>query len=149
AVGCAHNAIGAEEGMAVAFGTRHATGIAILIDDALAGGKHAVDHGNIDKLPDARSPRFHQRHEDADHGEEAGYEIPNAWPDLDGRLGIGSGDPHHAAHRLPDDIERWPGRIGTLTRSRIAKSADRRINEPGIARREPLIGKVKPLHYAA
>ena len=129
---------------------RRDAGRAVLEDDPLAHGQHAVDHGDIEELPAPRSLRPPACRRDAEGQKHRRHDVADARPDLGRRPARRpAGDAHDAAHRLRDRIVGRPVRIGAFPAALVAEAAQRGIDEARIGLRQRLIGQPQPLHHAA
>ena len=97
--------IGTQQRMAVALGSRRDPIIGELEHRPLAGGEHAIDHGDIDELTVSRRARPMQRRQDTERALHRRDEITDAGADFGRRpTRYRRGDCDNAAHRLGDDV---------------------------------------------
>ena len=93
--------------------------------------RHArLEERRVDELAAAGDAPGPERGQDADDGEEAGAEVRDRHPDLDGRAAVTARGAHDSAHALRDEIV--AAAIGV--RARLAEARDRAVDQPRIDR---------------
>ena len=93
--------------------------------------RHArLEERRVDELAAAGDVPGTERGQDADDGEEAGAEVRDRHPDLDGRAAVAARGAHDPAHALRDEIV--AAAIGV--RARLAEARDRAVDQPRIDR---------------
>src|SRR6266403_798657 len=89
-----------------------------------------LEERRVDELAAAGDVPGTERGQDADDGEEAGAEVRDRHPDLDGRAAVAARGAHDPAHALRDEIV--AAAIGV--RARLAEARDRAVDQPRIDR---------------
>ena len=133
--------------MAVALGPGNLVGVRILINDPFAERQNGVVHRDVDELPLTGFVGTIHRGHQSERRERSGQGIAHAGSDLRRRT-LRSGDAHHAAHRLRDDVVRRPVHVGALAGARIAETTDRRIDELRVDLVQRLVTEPELVHHA-
>ena len=138
----------AEQRMGVALRLGRDSGDGVLVDDALGECEHRIGHGDIDELALAGPGDMVHGREDAAGRQHCGEDVSDTGADLHRVVDVGAGDAHEARHRLRDDVEGRPVGVRAEPGSWVAEAPDARIDEPGVACVQDLVGEAEPVHDA-
>ncbi len=148
AVAGRENAVRNQRLMVVAVGPQRAPAHRILVGYLFAQRQDAVVHRDVDELTLSGLARGVNRGDHAQRRQRARIDIAHGGAGAIDRPALGAGEARQPAHRLGHDVEGRPVNVGTAAGSRIAKAANRAINQRRLAFAKGLIAKAHAVHRA-
>ena len=136
--------VGGNSGITVAHGGRDVAGLDVLQGGVLSGSDHAVHQTHVHPLPFAGNGAGVDCGKDADGYMKPAQNITQRRTGTGGLSALGTGDGHHTAHGLSQDIIARTQVVGTVA----AKARDRRIDDAGIDLLQDIIAQSQLVHHA-
>ena len=136
--------VGGNSGITVAHGGRDVAGLDVLQGSVLSGSDHAVHQTHVHPLPFAGNGAGVDCGKDADGYMKPAQNITQRRTGTGGLSALGTGDGHHTAHGLSQDIIARTQVVGTVA----AKAGDRRIDDAGIDLLQDIIAQSQLVHHA-
>ena len=136
--------VGGNSGITVAHGGRDVAGLDVLQGSVLSGSDHAVHQTHVHPLPFAGNGAGVDCGKDADGYMKPAQNITQRRTGTGGLSALGTGDGHHTAHGLSQDIIARTQVVGTVA----AKARDRRIDDAGIDLLQDIIAQSQLVHHA-
>ena len=136
--------VGGNGGITVAHGGRDIAGLDVLQGSVLSGSDHAVHQTHVHPLPFAGNGAGVDCGKDADGYMKPAQNITQRRTGTGGLSALGTGDGHHTAHGLSQDIIARTQVVGTVA----AKARDRRIDDAGIDLLQDIIAQSQLVHHA-
>ena len=136
--------VGGNSGITVAHGGRDVAGLDVLQGGVLSGSDHAVHQTHVHPLPFAGNGAGVDCGKDADGYMKPAQNITQRRTGTGGLSALGTGDGHHTAHGLSQDIIARTQVVGTVA----AKARDRRIDDAGIDLLQDIIAQAQLVHHA-
>ena len=136
--------VGGNSGITVAHGGRDVAGLDVLQGSVLSGSDHAVHQTHVHPLPFAGNGAGVDCGKDADGYMKSAQNITQRRTGTGGLPALGTGDGHHTAHGLSQNIIARAQVVGTVA----AKARDRRIDDAGIDLLQDIIAQSQLVHHA-
>ena len=136
--------VGGNSGITVAHGGRDVAGLEVLQGSVLRGSDHAVHQTHVHPLPFAGNGAGVDCGKDADGYMKSAQNITQRRTGTGGLPALGTGDGHHTAHGLSQNIIARAQVVGTVA----AKAGDRRIDDAGIDLLQDIIAQSQLVHHA-
>ena len=136
--------VGGNSGITVAHGGRDVAGLDVLQGSVLSGSDHAVHQTHVHPLPFAGNGAGVDCGKDADGYMKPAQNITQRRTGTGGLSALGTGDGHHTAHGLSQNIIARAQVVGTVA----AKARDRRIDDAGIDLLQDIIAQSQLVHHA-
>ena len=136
--------VGGNSGITVAHGGRDVAGLDVLQGSVLSGSDHAVHQTHVHPLPFAGNGAGVDCGKDADGYMKSAQNITQRRTGTGGLSALGTGDGHHTAHGLSQNIIARAQVVGTVA----AKAGDRRIDDAGIDLLQDIIAQPQLVHHA-
>ena len=136
--------VGGNSGITVAHGGRDVAGLDVLQGSVLSGSDHAVHQTHVHPLPFAGNGAGVDCGKDADGYMKSAQNITQRRTGTGRLSALGTGDGHHTAHGLSQNIIARAQVVGTVA----AKAGDRRIDDAGIDLLQDIIAQSQLVHHA-
>ena len=136
--------VGGNSGITVAHGGRDVAGLDVLQGSVLSGSDHAVHQTHVHPLPFAGNGAGVDCGKDANGYMKSAQNITQRRTGTGGLSALGTGDGHHTAHGLSQDIIARAQVVGTVA----AEAGDRRIDDAGIDLLQDIIAQPQLVHHA-
>ena len=136
--------VGGNSGITVAHGGRDVAGLDVLQGSVLSGSDHAVHQTHVHTLPFAGNGAGVDCGKDANGYMKSAQNITQRRTGTGGLSALGTGDGHHTAHGLSQNIIAWTQVVGAVA----AKARDRRIDDAGIDLLQDIIAQSQLVHHA-
>ena len=136
--------IGGDRRVPVAHSGRDLAGFQILDGGVLCGGNDRIHQRDIHPLPFSGDRSGVDCGENSDGQMQAAENVPQRAARTGGLAAARTGDRHHAAHRLRENVISRPQVIGAVA----AKSTHRGIDNPGVDLFQLVVAQTQPVHHA-